>query len=203
MTPQALGVPLSDAAIPFPLTVATARAGLGDGDQGADPNKLVTAAAGWAWSAGNTAAPQPQASAALRQSAGVTPIQVGVADHQLARRHRHPARLALPPPARSPGAPRREARRIAPGGMAADRVSRGREGANQILALDLAGKYRVCSACRCCQIALAHRTRLSGTQAGGRARPFRRPRMARLPPPRHDVHRNLRLLGLRARDDSP
>src|SRR5438132_7596727 len=43
----------------------------------------------------------------------------------------------------------------------------------------------------------------SGTQAGGRAWTFRRPRMARLPPPRHDVHRDLRLPGLRAGDDSP
>src|ERR1700693_2405523 len=87
--------------------------------------------------------------------------------------------------------------------MAADRVPRRREGAYQILALDLAGRHRICGACGYCQIALAHRTRLSGTQAGGRARTFRRPRMARLPPPRYDVHRNLRLLGLRAGDDSP
>jgi hypothetical protein len=51
--------------------------------------------------------------------------QVSVADHQLARRRRRAARLALRLPARSPGAPRREAHRTAPGGMAADRVARG------------------------------------------------------------------------------
>jgi SRSO17 transposase len=37
-----------------------------------------------AWPAGNTTAPQSQASAALRQSAGVTPTQVSVAKYQLA-----------------------------------------------------------------------------------------------------------------------
>jgi hypothetical protein len=62
-----------------------------------------------------------------------------------------PARLS---PRASPicafaGAPRREARQTAPGGMAADRVARGREGADQILALDLAGKHRVCGAWAC------------------------------------------------------
>ena len=147
----------------------------------------------------------PHRTAAQHQSllAGVTPTQVSVADHHLARRNRRAALFALCSPARSPGASRRETHRTAPGGMAADRVARGREGADQILALDLAGRHRICGACGYCQIALAHRTRLSGTQAGGRARTFRRPRMARLPPPRHHVHRDLRLLGLRAGDDSP
>jgi hypothetical protein len=51
------------------------------------------------------------------------PTQVSVADHQLARRHRRAARLALRLPARSPGAPRREAHRTAPGGMAAGGVA--------------------------------------------------------------------------------
>ena len=96
-----------------------------------------------------------------------------------------------------------EAHRTAPGRMAADRVAQGREGADQILALDLAGRHRICGAGRSCQTALAHRARLSGTQAGGRARTFRRPRMARLPPPRHAVHRRLRVPDLRAGDDSP
>ena len=53
------------------------------------------------------------------------------------------------------------------------------------------------------QAALAHRARLSGAQAGGRARAFRRARMARLPSPRHAVHRRLRIPDLRAGDDSP
>jgi hypothetical protein len=45
--------------------------------------------------AGNTAAPQRQASAAFRQSAGVSPTQVSVADHHLARRRRRTACLGL------------------------------------------------------------------------------------------------------------
>ena len=53
------------------------------------------------------------------------------------------------------------------------------------------------------QTALAHRARLSGAQAGGRARAFRRARLARLPPPRHTVHRSLRIPDLREGDDSP
>ena len=51
--------------------------------------------------------------------------QPNVANHQLARRYCRAARLALRLPARSPGAPRREAHQTAPGGMAADRVARG------------------------------------------------------------------------------
>ena len=53
------------------------------------------------------------------------------------------------------------------------------------------------------QAALAHRARLSGPQAGSRARAFRRARMARLPSSRHAVHRSLRIPDLRAGDDSP
>ena len=53
------------------------------------------------------------------------------------------------------------------------------------------------------QAALAHRTRLSGTQAGGRARAFRGAWVARIPSPRHPVHRSLRIPDLRAGDDSP
>ena len=41
------------------------------------------------------------------------------------------------------------------------------------------------------------------TQAGGRARTFRRAGMARLPPSRHSLHRGLRIPDLRAGDDSP
>ena len=65
----------------------------------------------------------------------------------------------------------------------------------QDIAFRSSGRYR--------QAALAHRARLSGTQAGGRARAFRRARMARLPSPRHAVHRGLRIPDLRAGDDSP
>ena len=53
------------------------------------------------------------------------------------------------------------------------------------------------------QTALAHRARLSGTQTGGRARPLRRARLARLPSSSHAVHRGLRIPDLRKGDDSP
>ena len=59
-----------------------------------------------------------------------------------------------------------------PGRMAADRVAQGRERADQILALDGSRKHRVPSFGRSGQAALAHRARLSGPQARGRARPF-------------------------------
>src|ERR1700756_2237110 len=57
--------------------------------------------------------------------------------------------------------------------MAANRVARGRERADQILALDPSRRHRLAASGRHRQAALAHRTRLSGTQAGGRARAFR------------------------------
>src|SRR6516225_10035195 len=50
---------------------------------------------------------------------------------------------------------------------------------------------------------MADRTRLSGTQAGGRVGTFRRTRVARLPPSRHPLHCGLRIPNLRAREDSP
>jgi hypothetical protein len=53
------------------------------------------------------------------------------------------------------------------------------------------------------QTALAYRARLSGAQTRSRARAFRRTRLARLPSPRHAVHRGLRISGLREGEDSP
>src|SRR3990170_4782423 len=73
--------------------------------------------------------------------------------------------------------------------MAADRVAEGGGGANQILALHVAKEHRVRPPRRYHHDALAHRARLPGSKAGGGARPFRRARLARFPPPRHDVHR--------------
>src|SRR6266700_50134 len=88
-------------------------------------------------------------------------------------------------------------------GVAADRVARGRRRANQVLALDLAEQHPIPRSGRRRQAALARRARLSGAQAGGRARTLRRPRLARLPSPRYAVHRGLRIPGLREGDDSP
>ena len=53
------------------------------------------------------------------------------------------------------------------------------------------------------EAALAHRARLSGSQTRGWARAFRRARLAWLPPPRHAVHRGLRVPRLREGDNSP
>src|SRR5579863_499651 len=88
-------------------------------------------------------------------------------------------------------------------GVAADRVAGGRGCAHQILALDTSEKHLVPRSGRCRQVALACRARLSGAQAGGRARAFRGARMARLPSSRHAVYRGLRIPDLREGDDSP
>ena len=89
------------------------------------------------------------------------------------------------------------------GRVVADRVAKGRGRADQILALNASARHHFPLAGGHDQAALAHRARLSGTQAGGRARAFRRARMARLPSPRHAVHRSLRIPDLREGDDSP
>ena len=69
--------------------------------------------------------------------------------------------------------------------------------------LDPSRRYHLSTPGRTRQTALADRARLSGAQARGRARAFRRPRMARLSSSRHAVHRRLRIPGLREGDDSP
>src|SRR5690348_10370700 len=78
--------------------------------------------------------------------------------------------------------------------MVANRVARGRERANQILALNPARRHHFPPPRRHRQIALAYRARLSRAQAGGGARPLRRTWVARLPPPRDAMHRSLRFL---------
>src|SRR6476469_3054857 len=87
--------------------------------------------------------------------------------------------------------------------MAADRVAQGREGTDKVLAVDRAADYRLCPSGRSGQIALAHRARLSGTEAGTRPRTLRGSRLARLSSPRHALHRRLWIPNLRAGDDSP
>ncbi len=81
--------------------------------------------------------------------------------------------------------------------------ARRRRCADQILVLNASGEHRVRSTRRYCQTALAHRTRLPGTQTGGWPRPLRRARMARLPSSRNAMHRGLWIPDLRAGDDSP
>src|SRR5712664_134508 len=87
--------------------------------------------------------------------------------------------------------------------MAVDRVAQRRARTDQILALDPPRGHYFASSDLLHQAALADRARLSGAQARGRARAFRRPRMARLSSSRHAVHRRLRIPGLREGDDSP
>jgi hypothetical protein len=82
-------------------------------------------------------------------------------------------------------------------------VAEGRERADQVLARHAAAQHRLRPPRRHHHDALAHRARLSGAQGRGRARPFRGPRMDGLPPPRHPVHRRLRLPRLRAERFSP
>ena len=74
---------------------------------------------------------------------------------------------------------------------------------DQILALDPAAGYGARQPRRHGQTALAHRAGLPGAQAGDRPRSLRRPRLARLPPSRHALHRRLRVPGLRAEFDFP
>ena len=80
-------------------------------------------------------------------------------------------------------------RRMADRGMA-----EGRKRTDQILASDLAGRYRPRDARRNRQNALADRARLSGTQAGTRPRSLRRTRLARLSPPHGALRRAYRFL---------
>ena len=90
------------------------------------------------------------------------------------------------------------------GRVAVDRVARRREGADQVLALNPSRGHHSASTGLLRQAALAHRARLSRTQAGGRARAISpRPRMARLPSPRNAVHRSLRIPDLREGATSP
>ena len=67
----------------------------------------------------------------------------------------------------------------------------------------LAARLRVRPSRRHHDDAMADRARLSRSEAGGRARPLRGTRMGGLPPPRHDVHRDLRLPDLREGSFSP
>src|SRR5215470_13413537 len=87
--------------------------------------------------------------------------------------------------------------------MAAHRVAKRRKGADQVLAFDSSKGHQLLSAGRLRQATLAHRARLSGAQARGGARRLRRKRMARVPPPRHDVDRGLWIPNLREGSFSP
>ena len=128
-------------------------------------------------------------------------VEAGVAHDRLARRHQCAARLALRPRAgarRRRGHDRRGAR-----GVADRRMAEGREGAREILALHAAPGHVLRAHDRHHHDALAHRARLPGAQAGGRARPFRRAKLARVPSSRDHVHRRLWIPSRRKRRFSP
>ena len=67
-------------------------------------------------------------------------------------------------------------------------MAEGREGAHEILAVDAARGHRVRAHDRYHHDALADRAGLSGAEAGGRARSFRRTKLARVPSSRDNVH---------------
>src|SRR5260221_3293067 len=82
-------------------------------------------------------------------------------------------------------------------------MAAGRAGADQILAVDPARRYRVRPPGRPGQAALADRARLPGPEARTWIGPLRRTRMARVPPSRQSVHCGLRVPDLREGEDSP
>jgi hypothetical protein len=93
------------------------------------------------------------------------------------------------------GGPRRPAPcRPACRAMVADRMAARRRGAQQILAVQPAGRHLAQDLGDHGQGALAHRARLSGAQARVRADSIRRPRLARVSSSRHTLYRRLRLL---------
>ncbi len=100
-------------------------------------------------------------------------------------------------------ASRLHSHRASAGRVAVGRVARRRGETHQILVLDASEDHCLPQIGGHHQAALAYRARLSGTEARGRARSLRRPRLARLPPSRHAVYRGLRIRGLREGDDSP
>ena len=144
-----------------------------------------------------------KASTDFGQAVGSQPAKARLANDRVARRDGRAPGLALRARAGSCRASRLQSHRKPTARMAADRVAKGRGRADQILALDACARHHLPLAGGHDQAALAHRARLSGAQAGGRARAFRRARMARLPSPRHAVHRSLRVPDLRAGGDPP
>ena len=87
------------------------------------------------------------------------------------------------------------------GGVALDRVVGGRSDPDQVLALDDARGHLDGDAGAARQGPLEDRAGLRGTQAGVRALPLRGTGLAGIPPPRHPLHRCLRVPG--GREDPP
>src|ERR1700685_3541604 len=105
-----------------------------------------------------------RSSAGLGQGAGDDAAERSLARRVLARGLQPNPDLALRRRADTARHARRQAHGPTTARMAADRVARSRERADQILALDLARRHSDRSSRRYRETALAHRTRLSGTQ---------------------------------------
>src|SRR5436305_1180188 len=148
--------------------------------------------------AAQAVAPRRGPPAARGRGAGGGPARGRVAERHLARGHGRRAELALRGGAGPAGARRLPPQRAARRGVAAGGVARGREGADEVLAPDLARGGDPRGAGRDREAALAHRARLRGAEAGARVGALRGPRLARLPPPRLLVRRGLRVPGGRA-----
>ena len=119
---------------------------------------------------------------------------------ELARGHGRQACLSLCRRSRPSGASRHGPGPATGGRVASRRVGRGREGADQVLAIDPAPHEadRAGGAGRLGQAVLADRARLRGAEAGAGPRALRGSRLARLSPPRCLMHRGLWFPGGRA-----
>src|SRR3954454_17156504 len=155
-------------------------------------------AAGRQGPAAEAAAARPRTPAARGRGAGGGPARGCVEGGHLARGHGGTAGLPLRRRAGPPGPRRLPPQRAARGGVVPGRVARGREGADEVLALHAARGDVARGLGRDRQAALAHRARLRGAEAGTRVGALRGPRLARLPPPRLLVRRGLRVPGGRA-----
>src|SRR5277367_3536189 len=139
-------------------------------------------------------APRGRSSAGLGQDAGDDAAAPGLARGVLARGLQPNPDVALRRRADTAGLARREAHGPATARMVADRMARRRARADEILALHPARGHADRSSRRYRETALAHRTRLRGAQERTRPRPLRRAGLARLPSPRHALHRRLWIL---------
>jgi len=117
--------------------------------------------------------------------------------------HERTPRLALCRRAGPSGSSRPPAAWTPAWGVVFGRVARWGAGADEVLAFNPAPGHRGGWSCGASQTALARRARLPGAQAGDRVRALRGSRMARVPSPRHLVHRGLWLPGLWEKPDSP
>ena len=130
------------------------------------------------------------------KGAGARPAQESLAHDQVAGRLGRLAVLALCARACSRRtSPARPGSRV--GGVAADRVARGRSRADQILALDAASRYLLPPAGRLAKLRWRIERDYQELKQEVGLGHYRGARMARLPSSRHAVHRGLRIPDLR------